>query len=78
MTLNVVVTGVKRIAHFLPLREVLSKWKDRRKKVQLPLFPGYLFVHVPYFMALDAALETPFHLFWQVFIGVNSSPKFCR
>ena len=29
---------------FLPIREVLSRWKDRRKLVQLPLFPGYLFV----------------------------------
>jgi transcription antitermination factor NusG len=29
---------------FLPMREVLSRWKDRRKKVWLPLFPGYLFV----------------------------------
>ena len=37
----------KEIECFLPLREVLSRWKDRRKKVQLPLFPGYLFVHVP-------------------------------
>ena len=36
----------KQIECFLPLREVLSKWKDRRKKVQFPLFPGYLFVHV--------------------------------
>ncbi len=31
----------------MPLREVISKWKDRKKKVQFPLFPGYLFVHVP-------------------------------
>src|SRR3990172_6049569 len=30
---------------FLPVREVLSRWKDRRKLVQLPLFPGYVFVH---------------------------------
>ena len=37
----------KEIECFLPLCEVISKWKDRRKKVQLPLFPGYLFVHVP-------------------------------
>ncbi len=37
----------KEIECFLPLREVISKWKDRRKKVQFPLFPGYLFVHVP-------------------------------
>jgi transcription antitermination factor NusG len=37
----------KEVECFLPLREVLSKWKDRYKKVQFPLFPGYLFVHVP-------------------------------
>jgi transcription antitermination factor NusG len=30
---------------FLPMREVVSRWKDRKKKVWLPLFPGYLFVH---------------------------------
>jgi transcription termination/antitermination protein NusG len=37
----------KQIECFLPLKEVMSRWKDRRKKVQFPLFPGYLFVHVP-------------------------------
>ena len=37
----------RQIESFLPLREVVSQWKDRRKKVQFPLFPGYLFVHVP-------------------------------
>ena len=37
----------KDIECFLPLREVLSRWKDRRKRVQFPLFPGYLFVNVP-------------------------------
>ena len=37
----------KEVECFLPLHEVLSKWKDRYKKVQFPLFPGYLFVHVP-------------------------------
>lgn len=35
----------RNIECFLPLREVLSRWKDRRKRVQFPLFPGYLFVH---------------------------------
>ena len=30
---------------FLPMREVLSRWKDRKKKIWIPLFPGYLFVH---------------------------------
>ncbi len=37
----------KQIECFLPLRETLSQWKDRKKLVQFPLFPGYLFVHVP-------------------------------
>lgn len=31
---------------FLPLREKLSNWKDRKKKVLFPLFPGYLFVRI--------------------------------
>jgi transcription antitermination factor NusG len=37
----------KRIECFLPLRETISCWKDRKKKVQVPLFPGYVFVHAP-------------------------------
>ena len=37
----------KVIEVFLPLRSVISRWKDRRKEVQFPLFPGYLFVNVP-------------------------------
>lgn len=37
----------KEIEVFLPLRNVVSKWKDRKKEVQFPLFPGYLFVNVP-------------------------------
>ncbi|MBE0643871.1 MAG: UpxY family transcription antiterminator [Bacteroidetes bacterium] len=31
---------------FLPLHETIRQWSDRKKKVVLPLFPGYLFVHV--------------------------------
>ena len=31
---------------FLPTVERLSKWKDRKKMVNFPLFPGYLFVHI--------------------------------
>ena len=31
---------------FLPVHDVLSRWKDRRKWVTMPLFPGYLFVNV--------------------------------
>ena len=36
----------KDVVTFLPLREVMSQWKDRKKKVLLPLFPGYLFVNI--------------------------------
>jgi transcriptional antiterminator NusG len=35
----------KRIEVFLPKLEVWSRRKDRRKKIQKALFPGYLFVH---------------------------------
>jgi transcription termination/antitermination protein NusG len=36
---------VKRISSFLPRLEVWSRRKDRRKKIQKALFPGYVFVH---------------------------------
>ena len=31
---------------FLPLYQEVHQWCDRRVRVELPLFPGYLFVHV--------------------------------
>ncbi len=33
----------KQIEAFLPLREEVHRWKDRYKKVEVPLFSGYLF-----------------------------------
>lgn len=30
---------------FLPLYEETRNWSDRRKKINVPLFPGYVFVH---------------------------------
>jgi len=36
----------KSVETFLPLLEVLVRWKDRNKSVHVPLFPGYLFVHI--------------------------------
>jgi len=36
----------KEMDCFLPLMETWSKRRDRRKKIQLPMFPGYVFVHV--------------------------------
>jgi transcription antitermination factor NusG len=37
----------KDIECYLPLYEALHRWKDRKAKVLLPLFPGYVFVRVP-------------------------------
>lgn len=34
------------IEFFLPLYRTIHRWKDRRKIVHLPLFPGYLFTHL--------------------------------
>src|SRR5579863_9565272 len=49
---------LRNIESFLPLYERVSKWKDRRVRLQLPLFDGYIFVRI----ALQArlrALEIP-------------------
>ena len=34
------------IENFLPTYSSVRRWKDRRKELELPLFPGYVFVHV--------------------------------
>src|SRR5580704_819554 len=45
----------KRVAHelerrsvdcYLPLYGSVRRWKDRRVRLELPLFPGYVFVRV--------------------------------
>jgi len=55
------VLAQKNITTFLPKTEAWSKRKDRKKKIFIPLFPGYLFVE---FFGLDnetklAILKTP-------------------
>ncbi len=37
----------KGIETFLPVAKKLSRWKDRKKWIEFPLFPGYLFVYIP-------------------------------
>ena len=43
-----VCTGLtqKAVQTFLPKIEVWSQRKDRRKKIMIPMFPGYLFVEL--------------------------------
>ena len=33
---------------YLPAYRSVRRWQDRRKEVELPLFPGYLFVRIAY------------------------------
>lgn len=35
------------VEHFLPLYHTVRRWKDRRMHLDLPLFPGYVFVRLP-------------------------------
>lgn len=37
----------KGMANYLPAREEVHQWKDRKRKVSVPLFPGYLFIQMP-------------------------------
>src|SRR6266568_2546142 len=36
----------RSIEHLLPLYESVRRWKDRRVRLQMPLFPGYVFVRM--------------------------------
>jgi transcription antitermination factor NusG len=36
----------RRISCFLPLYRSVRRWKDRRKELELALFPGYVFVRL--------------------------------
>jgi transcriptional antiterminator NusG len=44
---EVVLSGLRKkmLETFLPRVEVMSRRKDRRKRILVPLLPGYLFVH---------------------------------
>lgn len=37
---------VRSVEHFVPLYESVRRWKDRKVRLQLPLFPGYVFVRL--------------------------------
>src|SRR4030042_2443590 len=36
----------QNIEAYLPLYKTIRQWSDRKKKVQIPLIRGYLFVHI--------------------------------
>jgi transcription antitermination factor NusG len=39
--------GLRRVEHFLPLYTSMRRWKDRTMRLDMPLFPGYIFVCMP-------------------------------
>jgi len=36
----------RAVEHYLPLYSSVRRWKDRRVRLELPLFPGYVFVRL--------------------------------
>ena len=38
--------AVRSVEHFLPKYASVRRWKDRRVRLELPLFPGYVFVRL--------------------------------
>lgn len=38
--------NARAVEHFLPLYTTVRRWKDRRVNLDLPLFPGYVFVRL--------------------------------
>jgi transcription termination/antitermination protein NusG len=49
----------KEVEVYLPLIETVRYWSDRKKKVQVPLFPGYLFVYGNSVDRYKAISDTP-------------------
>jgi transcription antitermination factor NusG len=60
----------RSIEHFLPLYETIHRWNNGRHRVQLPLFPGYVFVRIALQERLRV-LEVPGFV---RLVGFNSLP----
>lgn len=59
---------------FLPLQKTIRQWSDRKKKVEVPLFNSYIFVHAEQHQ-IAGILEIP-GVAWS--IRHNDSPAFLR
>jgi transcription antitermination factor NusG len=47
------ILGQRDVPFFLPLYHSIRRWKDRRVNLQLPLFPGYIFVNIAFRRRFD-------------------------
>ncbi len=48
----------KGVESFLPLQKTIRQWADRKKRIEVPLFSGYLFVHINYEKQYLSVLKT--------------------
>src|SRR5258708_8431319 len=53
---------LRGVEFFLPLYDTVLRWKDRRMRMQFPLFPGYIFVHMPLLPHSPISPSPPLHL----------------
>ena len=60
------------IEYFLPLYRSVRRWKDRRKELDLVLFPGYVFVWLPWRERLRV-LQLPSVLRFVTFNGLPAA-----
>jgi transcription antitermination factor NusG len=60
----------RAIECFLPTYEAVRRWKDRLKRVELPLFPGYIFVRIASLHRLNV-LQIPSVV---CLVGINGKP----
>lgn len=58
----------KEIESFLPLQQKLRQWSDRKKWVEMPLIPGYLFVRIS-LKEHDAVLQSNYVVSYVRFEG---------
>lgn len=59
------------VEHFLPCYRSLRQWKDRRVFLDMPLFPGYVFVRLP-FLERAKVLTLPYVV---SLVGSRNSPS---
>jgi len=62
--------NIRGIENFLPCYRSLRRWKDRRVTLELPLFPGYVFVRLPLLERGKALVPNVVSL-----VGPKSSPS---
>ncbi len=53
---------------YCPLQTTMKQWSDRKKKVQIPIFPSYVFVHISEINRLEV-LQDPSVMNFVYYLG---------